>query len=94
MLTSAEKEAQRLRFDRAKLKDYLLEAKSCLMPIYKKHFKKSRFDFDSARLYGDSGYYLQWKTRHFPDRPISYENQQTTVGRVELHYPETETHNH
>jgi hypothetical protein len=62
----------------------LMSAKSCLLPQYKSHFKSPKFDFDTKRLNGDDGYYLQWQTREQPDEPPSYENQQTTMGDVSL----------
>ena len=46
--------------------------------------KDQHFDFDSKRLYGAAGFYLQWQLRPFPEQPESYENQQTSIGTVEL----------
>ena len=53
---------------------------------YAKFFqgKDQRFAFDEKRLYGASGFYLQWQVRCYPDQPESYENQQTSVGTVVL----------
>lgn len=43
--------------------------------------KNARYDFADKRLIGCK-FYLQWLVREFPDRPESYDNQQTSVGCV------------
>jgi hypothetical protein len=46
-------------------------------------FKNAIFDFENKRLITREGkWILQWKIRKYPDKPISYENQQTSVGTV------------
>ncbi len=66
---------------KTKLKKRLMEAKAVLNDEAKKKFKTTTFDFQNKRLIGD-GYSLQWKLRHRPEEPESYENQQTSVGTV------------
>lgn len=53
---------------------------------YAKFFqrKDQRFSFEEKRLYGACGFYLQWRLRPRPELPESYENQQTSIGIVEL----------
>jgi phage gpG-like protein len=57
-----------------------------MYPRYAKFFqrKDQRFSFEERRLYGHSGFYLQWQTRPHPELTESYENQQTSVGTVVL----------
>jgi hypothetical protein len=86
-MSTNEELALALANDRKQLKARFRETVSVLRTDrYAKFFqgKDQRFDFDAKRLYGASGFYLQWQLRPFPDRPESYENQQTSVGTVEL----------
>lgn len=67
------------------LKEQLMEAKRYLRDEFELFFKKPKFDLENKRLIGSNGYFLQWQLRRWPDLPESYENQQTTVGCVDLY---------
>ena len=54
------------------LRKRLNAAKAVLAAQYRKQFKTPTFDFDSARLIGSNGYYLQWQ------------QDDTRTGSVEL----------
>jgi len=78
LAVAADKQALRERFDR-----FI----SVLTPAYRKLFLgRPTFDFENKRLIGTGGYWLQWHTRNNPDAPESYENQQTSIGRVSLEH--------
>jgi hypothetical protein len=62
----------------------LRSAEQMLMPRHREKFRQPRFSFKEKRLYGQRGYYLQWTVRRHPDEPVSYYNQQTSVGTVRL----------
>lgn len=85
-MADTEQLAIALSNDRKRLLERLREAKTCLNSRYDKFFqrKHQRFDFERKRLVGHSGFYLQWTTRLQPEQPESYENQQTSVGCVQL----------
>lgn len=89
-MTTNEQIASQRASNRKWLLNRLMSAKSVLKSQYRMQFKSPRFDFDMKRLYGDSGYYLQWKLRDEPNEPQSHENQQTNSGTVKL-YREEET---
>lgn len=76
-----EEQARLVGMNRAKLISRLEEARSVLIPSLYKRFKDAQFSFKLKRLIGD-GCYLQWQTRRWPDKPVSYENQQNTSGFV------------
>jgi hypothetical protein len=63
----------------------LLSARSLLTKEYKAFFCPGHYYADTKRLVGNNGYYLEWRVRGFPDQPISYENQQTSIGSVGLY---------
>ena len=49
-------------------------------------FTMRRFDLANKRILSNDGSYcLQWQTRKYPHSPISYRNQQTSVGTVLIH---------
>lgn len=89
MTATQEKEAKALAIanSRKALRSRLMEAKAVLIDEIRKGFGKGRFDFEQRQLVGDNGYILQWKLRNYPDRPESYENQQTNRGIVVLLRP-------
>ncbi len=63
----------------------LKAARSCLTNECKAYFKSGRFDYANKRLVSECGQYdLQWSVRDYPKTPISYENQQTSIGSVIL----------
>lgn len=71
--------------DKAELKKELLATKKCLNDKYKKAFGKGKFEFDKKRLVSDDGKLaLQWQVRSHPNSPHSYENQQTSIGKIVL----------
>jgi len=71
--------------DRKRLLKQLKETKAVLDRAYALLFSKNTYDFENQRLVSDSGRFaLQWRVRHKPDQPESYENQQTNVGTVVL----------
>jgi len=80
-MTRLEEKAITIGQNRTKLKKRLMEAKSMLNNEARKLFKNSKFDFENEKLIGD-GYSLQWRVREDPNKPESYENQQTSVGTV------------
>jgi hypothetical protein len=80
--SSAERDALALAADKKELLNRLQEARSVLTAAVSKQFGKGRFDFPGRRLVGENGIVLQWRTRCYPDKPESYENQQTTRGCV------------
>jgi len=70
--------------DRQALLKRLRAARSVLAVHVRRSFGEGRFDFDKRTLTGDNGMVLRWKTRHIPDKPVAYRNQQTNIGIVEL----------
>lgn len=71
--------------NKTQLKKRLNDAKSCLTSHYNKLMQGSTFDFINKRLVSKCGkYFLQWLVRFRPDKPESYENQQTRRGCVVL----------
>lgn len=80
-MTRLEEKAIATGQNKTKLKKRLMEAKSVLNNEATKLFKNSKFDFENKKLIGD-GYSLQWRVRKDPNKPESYENQQTSVGTV------------
>lgn len=83
-MSELEEKAIQLSLDKDRLLKKLASAKSCLRDEFLPYFQKTTFDFENKRLVGSGGFALQWFTRQFPDRPESYENQQTSVGVVFL----------
>lgn len=68
---------------RDKLRKRLLETKQLLLEENKRIFSKNKIDFDRKCMISDEGQYeLCWQLREFPQEPISYRNQQTSVGTV------------
>lgn len=81
----AYKEAQAMEVgnNRAKLKRQLMDARSSLKSSYKAMFKNPVVDFRNKRILSDDGTLaIQWVVRRHPNRPPSYNNQQTSVGAV------------
>jgi hypothetical protein len=84
-MTANEKEARGLARDRKKLHKRLLSAKNCLLGTAWTHHAPWTFNFHTKRLIPKNRkFVLQWKVRKHPERPESYENQQTSVGIVVL----------
>ena len=68
---------------RAMLRRRLHDARSCLIRELKPKFRNGKVDFHNKRLVSECGRYaLQWRLRREPDKPESYENQQTNIGSV------------
>jgi hypothetical protein len=66
----------------ATVRKALSQARACLANDLQKGFGKGRYDKEAKTLRGMNGVVLQWQVRLHPDQPISYENQQTSVGVV------------
>lgn len=78
-----EKQALALAADYAQLRKRLNSARSCLKREYKLVMKNALYRFREKRLVSRcGGYELKWQTRSEPNLPVSYDNQQTTVGCV------------
>jgi len=78
-----EAQAELVGANKRYLRMRLNEARQCLIKEYR-DLPVMRYDFEEKRLYLGARYFLQWKTREYPDLPESYENQQTNRGNVEL----------
>lgn len=85
---SYENKALAVGNDKKALCKRLNDTKSVLADSFVPFFRSSKFDFKNKRLIGTNGYYLQWKLRPMPDKPISYNNWQTTRGTVSLEHDE------
>jgi len=84
-MSISEKKALQLSENRKNLRCRLLAAKSCLKADYRTLFSTYAFEYKKKRLVSGCGkYILQWKLRVSPEHPISYENQQTSIGIVTL----------
>ncbi len=81
-----EDKARTVGNDPNQLRVQLLTARSLLEKRIKQgNWKSFEIDFSNKRIVSDDGRYaLQWKLRHNPDEPESYDNQQTSVGCVEV----------
>lgn len=89
MTNECEQQAQEFGSDPKRLRNFLMEMKSCLKQPYLKLFCCPIFDRQGKRLVARqllNGHrlVLQWKIRNEPDHSISYENQQTNRGTVAL----------
>lgn len=63
----------------------LNQAKARLSREYKERFKIPIVDLDNRRLISSCGkYVLEWRLRQHPDKEISYDNQQSSIGEVHL----------
>lgn len=76
-----ETKAIELSNDKKRLYKRFKDAISVLHNVYRAKFKNGYMDFEQKRYIGD-GFYLQWKIRECPDKPISYYNQQSNNGIV------------
>jgi hypothetical protein len=85
-MTDNERKAIQLSENRGELRQRLLDAKSRINRAAQIHYAPWKFDFQAKCLVSDSSEkaVLQWQTRKQPERPISYENQQTSMGIVVL----------
>jgi hypothetical protein len=84
-ISRSEFDALCLSLDKKRLRKRLSEAKSVLLPEYRKLFRPGIFKANERALYSEGlRYRLQWQTRRYPDAPESYENQQTSIGAVYL----------
>ena len=82
---SNEEEALQLSRDPKRLLKRLVSAKNCLGRSFWAFHKPWKFNFEQKHLMSKSGkFVLEWKTRRFPERPVSHENQQTSGGTVVL----------
>ena len=80
---NSEESARLIGKSKSLLKKRLLEARSVLTAYFRKEFSRFSIDYEKKRMISWSGvYYLQWKVRPNPDKPESYENQQTNRGCV------------
>ena len=71
--------------DRKRLRQRLNQAKARLSREYKQLFKIPLVDLDNRRLISSCGkYVLEWRLRQHPDKEISYDNQQSSIGEVHL----------
>jgi len=82
-MTHNEELAAAVGASRLRLRKRFMEAKSVMSRGLSRLFKGARLDFENKRFIGQ-GYALQWALRRWPDRPESYENQQTNRGDVSL----------
>jgi hypothetical protein len=85
-ISDSEFKAHTIGMHKALLRKRLMEAKKVLavqgLPFT---FKQNKFQYPHKRILSDCTHWaLQWKVRPFPDRPESYENQQTSTGIVEI----------
>ena len=73
---------------KTKLRKRINEYISCLdNKEDKENFRKGELQFDKRRLISkDSKFVLQWKIRENPNLPVSYENQQTSIGKIQFEY--------
>ena len=78
-----EAKALALAADKPQLLARLKSARLVLTPDFRKRFGVGRFDFDNKRLVGN-GFILQWRVRPYPKQRIGYENQQTSIGVINL----------
>ena len=68
-----------------KMKKRLKDAVSSLRHPYSAMFKKEKLDFVRKCMISDGDdYELCWRVREKPHKPVSYRNQQTSIGFVEL----------
>ena len=82
---TAEDRARQLGDNPKQLLQRLKDAKKLLTNFYLAQFGPGgKFDFENKRLIGNNGLYLQWQLRTWPNKPESYENQQTNRGNVAL----------
>lgn len=81
-----ERLALELAADSKRLRARILETVSLMTPRYARLFAPSvrHWAIKERRLYGASGFYLQWQLRSDPNAPESYENQQCSVEIVVL----------
>ena len=77
-----ETKAIELSNDKKRLFKRFKDAISVMHHVYRAKFKNGHMDFDKKQYIGNDGFYLQWKIREYPDKPISYDNQQTNNGIV------------
>jgi hypothetical protein len=84
-MTENEQKAIDFSNDKEKLREELFAMRKCLVDKIKKDFGKGKFDFENKRLLSDKeDMALQWKLRRYPNEEISYENQQTNIGKIEF----------
>lgn len=84
-MTDNEKKARQLSENRKELRQRLVSAKGCLIERIRSQFAHCLFDYKAKCLTTESGNYsLQWLLRLHPEKAISYENSQTSVGVVVL----------
>ena len=81
---SLEEMAMSVGNNRIMLRERFREAISTMNREDRRLFSTTKLDFENKRAYStaDPSRYLQWLLRAYPDAPISYENQQTSLGRV------------
>ena len=68
-----------------KVQKTLRSARGLLRNDYRSKFKDATFDKGKRRMVSADGTMaLQWMLRSHPDKPVDYNNQQTSVGTVIL----------
>ena len=69
--------------DKKELRKRLMESKSLLTDEFRTIFGGIKFEPEKKRFISKDGKFaLQWTTRRFPDKPVSSDNQQTSIGCV------------
>lgn len=67
------------------LKELLRDTVTMYTKPYRELFKGAKFDFSRKCLWANDGQHaVVWDLRAYPDKPQSYRNQQTSLGRVSL----------
>ena len=78
-----EEKARHIGDTPALLEERLRDALSCYAREYRALFSGARF-VENRLVSRDGRWVLCWRLRRYPDAPVAYENQQTSMGYVEL----------
>ena len=82
-MTCIERKASEIGADKKQLCQRLSQARAVLTGESLKAFGQGQFQFEQKRLVSDDGTWaLVWQIREHPDYPVSYGNQQTSIGYV------------
>lgn len=80
---TAEEKARHIGDTPELLEEALRDMVEVLREDLRKAFKGARFEFSGKRLVAKNGSdALIWSMRQYPDKPIAYRNQQSSLGRV------------
>lgn len=80
-----ETKARALAADRYKLERRLRDARGMLVSEWRNRFNRAKYEFSKQRLVSFDGQFaLQWKLRRRPNEPVGPDNQQTSIGYVEV----------